>query len=221
MTLTIPDTEWWGHSPTHGWVILDRRVANNRPGGALLTFLKCKDWTSFEESKDCWTEPHYVWVNQYLNKLSPDARQAMEAELQSLVEQSKQAKEDLYAEAIHALHKQFLERAGLPPSQTRRATKIRASYCWRCHKKVDNTVDLECVRCAWIVCGNCGTCGCAATQQAVEDFIGPSRSPSTDMAGTSEPSRLFSSFKDASDYARANPGEKMTRTENGIDWKVE
>jgi hypothetical protein len=35
----------------------------------------------------------------------------------------------------------------------------RVSYCWFCKLKINNTVDLECIACGWILC-NCGACGC-------------------------------------------------------------
>ena len=34
------------------------------------------------------------------------------------------------------------------------------SHCYACKTTVDNSHDLECARCGWIICGHCGACGC-------------------------------------------------------------
>ena len=39
------------------------------------------------------------------------------------------------------------------------ARKIRVTHCYSCKGKLDNTIDLECVACGWILC-RCGACGC-------------------------------------------------------------
>ena len=36
----------------------------------------------------------------------------------------------------------------------------RVSHCYECKRPVDNTYDLECVACGWIICSNCVSCGC-------------------------------------------------------------
>lgn len=46
---------------------------------------------------------------------------------------------------------------GVRPSSESRAHRV--SHCYSCKKTVDNTVDVECVSCSWILC-RCGACGC-------------------------------------------------------------
>ncbi len=36
----------------------------------------------------------------------------------------------------------------------------RVSHCYACKTTVDNSYDLECAGCGWIICGHCGACGC-------------------------------------------------------------
>ncbi len=36
----------------------------------------------------------------------------------------------------------------------------RASVCYSCSSKVDNEQHLGCTICGWIICPNCGACGC-------------------------------------------------------------
>ncbi len=37
--------------------------------------------------------------------------------------------------------------------------KPRTAHCWMCHSALDNSIDIECVACSWILC-DCGACGC-------------------------------------------------------------
>ncbi len=36
----------------------------------------------------------------------------------------------------------------------------RTNHCYKCKKPVDNAYDLVCNACNWIICSNCGSCGC-------------------------------------------------------------
>lgn len=36
----------------------------------------------------------------------------------------------------------------------------RASVCFSCRASVDTRLDLQCMVCHWIICSNCGACGC-------------------------------------------------------------
>lgn len=58
-------------------------------------------------------------------------------------------------------HKEVLVRLGLPYKGLRPATPRhrRVTYCWSCWQPLDNSVDVECVTCGWILC-TCGACGC-------------------------------------------------------------
>lgn len=64
--------------------------------------------------------------------------------------------------ALMQRHKQRLDRLGLtfkgirPSSATR---FHRVTHCYECRDELDNSVDVECVACNWILCG-CGACGC-------------------------------------------------------------
>lgn len=35
----------------------------------------------------------------------------------------------------------------------------RVTHCYNCQKDLDNTIDIECNKCHWMVC-SCGACGC-------------------------------------------------------------
>ncbi len=58
-------------------------------------------------------------------------------------------------------HKEILARLGLPYKGLRPATPRhrRVTHCYACWQHLDNSVDVECVTCGWILC-TCGACGC-------------------------------------------------------------
>ncbi|KKR69854.1 MAG: hypothetical protein UU13_C0020G0005 [Candidatus Nomurabacteria bacterium GW2011_GWB1_40_7] len=38
--------------------------------------------------------------------------------------------------------------------------KHRSTYCYNCKESLDNSIDIECNKCGWIICRCCGACGC-------------------------------------------------------------
>ena len=46
----------------------------------------------------------------------------------------------------------------------------RVSHCYACKTTVDNSYDLECARCGWIICGHCGACGCSSMPRLYPSF---------------------------------------------------
>jgi len=60
-------------------------------------------------------------------------------------------------------HKETLEKLGKDYQGIRPATtnhqKRRITHCYSCKKSLDNSIDIECVVCSWIIC-SCGACGC-------------------------------------------------------------
>lgn len=219
------NNEWWGVSHEYGWVILDRNIATNRPGkGGKLVFLRCKDWTHFEEERKKWEPPHYVFADRYLETLHASALLNARNALQELKKQFEHKKEEFYSAVIRARHHQFLADRGLSGRGTRRAVeRNRASFCWNCKQPVDNSIDLECSVCRWIICGSCGACGCTyggiiQLQVTPESKV---TLPVNPEERTKNEGRVFSSFKEASQYAKESLGLKLSRTSDGNEWKVE
>ena len=59
-------------------------------------------------------------------------------------------------------HRRFLRERGLPDNGIRQAIarmRHRVTHCWSCHDDLDNSIDVECATCGWIIC-DCGACGC-------------------------------------------------------------
>lgn len=70
-------------------------------------------------------------------------------------------KEQLLILEIKERHRLFFESSGYETPEVRKSREVnRVSHCWNCKQKVDNSIDLECSACGWIVCGECGACGC-------------------------------------------------------------
>ena len=58
------------------------------------------------------------------------------------------------------LHRAYLEARGATKIGVRRATKLRrVTHCWKCKNDLDDTIDIECITCEWIICSRCGACG--------------------------------------------------------------
>ena len=36
----------------------------------------------------------------------------------------------------------------------------RVTVCFSCRESLDNSIDIECNSCGWIICDRCGACGC-------------------------------------------------------------
>ena len=65
------------------------------------------------------------------------------------------------AEAIEN-HKTFLLNRKIEYKGIRDKSKLnphRVTCCYICKKRLDNSIDVECSRCGWIIC-SCGACGC-------------------------------------------------------------
>lgn len=60
-------------------------------------------------------------------------------------------------------HKDRLAELGIEYKGTRPAVpgdrNHRVANCWSCHRGLDNSTDIECLACGWILC-TCGACGC-------------------------------------------------------------
>jgi hypothetical protein len=79
------DTQWWGYSKEHGWVILDRGIPSNAPGLKTdLLFLRCRDAMMFEAKRESWKPPLYRFAPNYIRDLASPASDEAAAELEAL-----------------------------------------------------------------------------------------------------------------------------------------
>lgn len=63
--------------------------------------------------------------------------------------------------SIAKRHADFLKSRGQHPARLVDGSRIghRTTHCYRCKSNLDNSINLECSACRWIVC-YCGACGC-------------------------------------------------------------
>jgi len=64
---------------------------------------------------------------------------------------------------IKTLHQKYLsidDEAYLGVSEPTSGSNIRDSVCFNCHNKVSSHLNLRCKACGWMICGQCGFCGC-------------------------------------------------------------
>ncbi|MEM0516714.1 hypothetical protein WCN91_15070 [Pseudoalteromonas sp. YIC-827] len=78
-----------------------------------------------------------------------------------LIENHEQIKDQVIATHKSWMLKNDFEYKGISHNSRYR----RASHCYSCKSLVDNSQDIECKACDWIVCSHCGVCGCG--------YIGP------------------------------------------------
>jgi len=77
--------QWWGHSKTHGWVVLDRGIPGNMPGpGKELLFFRCRDSKTYVEQRKNWDVPLYRFAPKYIAGLGSDDAATAVAELEAL-----------------------------------------------------------------------------------------------------------------------------------------
>ena len=74
---------WWAHSKSHGWVVLDKSLPNNRSAfdPEDYTFIRCSDWSEYEQADQPW---NYKEAGRYLDSLTPAEAAEAQRELEQL-----------------------------------------------------------------------------------------------------------------------------------------
>jgi len=143
-------------------------IPQNQPSRrSPLQFVRCSDWFLFEEDRRRWRSPWYIYEPRYLETLPPEQAEEVRKLLASLKEQFACKRHSLLVEFVTAKHEEFLRRVDVPRKSQPRVAGTpwqrgirRITHCYVCKEHLDNAVDLECTMCGWIICGNCGACGC-------------------------------------------------------------
>jgi hypothetical protein len=133
-----------------------------------------------------------------------------------------------FKRALIAKHGDFLRRKGINPSgiSVHQISKIydrshRTTGCYECKSGLDNEIDLECPRCSWIVCTNCGACGCGHPKYGPE-INRPVAQSKNDALPTEagQGRRTFPDYASASGHARHNAGSVLCRHPTQDGWIV-
>jgi len=185
MTDIIRDI-WWGYAEEHGWIMLDRTIKQNGTGALKgLLFLRCSDLKLIEVDWEKWCPPPYFYAPNYIESLdsNPSKQAAVKAEFNLIKAQESKFCDEIHrqykilAEAesrrkrqeLEKKHRAFLESLNINYSGVSFVTEgkhPRVTHCWNCKNPLDNSIDLECKSCGWILC-SCGACGCGYKQNGL------------------------------------------------------
>jgi hypothetical protein len=130
-----------------------KRYSN--PSLAAAHIKSYQDWRNSYGAAWLENEKHY-----YASRRQREAAQEQER----LEHERRKAEAERIANLTPAeRHKERLENLGKEYRGVRPATqnplKRRITHCYTCKMPLDNSIDIECVSCGWILCV-CGACGC-------------------------------------------------------------
>jgi|GEM_PF-3338561 len=125
-----------------------------------------KKWYATEG--ETWSKEERLYYETRQREEEEKKRKCLEIEMAKAAALAEAQRLEREAERIAKLtpeerHKERLERLGKEYLGVRQAkpnpSRRRVTHCWACKKTLDNSIDVECVSCNWILC-QCGACGC-------------------------------------------------------------
>jgi hypothetical protein len=94
-----------------------------------------------------------TWLSEqlpyYESRRESDARQKEAERVANL------SLEEKHKERLKGLNREY---QGVRPAK-RDSSRRRVTHCYACQQDLDNSIDIECIACNWILC-SCGACGC-------------------------------------------------------------
>ena len=149
---------WLARHPEHGLLLFDKADQEGMPAGNVQVFIlksesRCTlplEALKSETSGEVTAEEFALIVTAYnAHKLA--------------LGKPLKAPSNEKGASLEERHSTFLLTRGLPNNGLRPATSNRyhrrVTHCWSCKEHLDNSVNVECATCGWIIC-NCGACGC-------------------------------------------------------------
>ena len=91
------ESEWWGYSAEHAWVLVSWREEKNRPGfesPRRVYLIRLRDWKEISIPRIEWSPPRYVSATEWIASLATPTLQ------------------DSASRTLHGYQKRFLKRAG-------------------------------------------------------------------------------------------------------------
>lgn len=148
---------WLARHPEHGLILFDKADQEDIPPGDVQVFVL--------RGKSRCVLPRETLKSETSAEVSADdfalIVRAYNAHKEALGKPLKAPSNDAGA-SLEEKHSKFLLERGLRDNGIRPATSNRyrrVTHCWSCQEHLDNSVDVECATCGWIIC-NCGACGC-------------------------------------------------------------
>jgi hypothetical protein len=81
---------------------------------------------------------------------------------ESILAKEREERHRVLAKEREERHRAFLKARNVLYQGVRETNKPRlqrVTHCWSCKGHLDNSINVECVACGWILC-DCGACGC-------------------------------------------------------------
>ena len=103
--------------------------------------------------------PHYKEKCQYEGSSRQECLKHIKCKIDTIIADNLPRFQD----EIRRVHAENLKDIGAPNhgiGEIRLKTRVNHCNKRKCRRTVDNTYDLECLSCGWIVCARCGSCGC-------------------------------------------------------------
>jgi len=147
---------WLAHHSKLGLVLLDESNQDGVAEGRLRAYLFESNATEeFDRS-------------EFRSALAGEVTDAEFVAIANRYNQFKATVELPIKAPVDVAHRNFLRKRGLPeqPLRARRLeNRSRATHCYSCRTGLDNSIDVECSKCGWILCA-CGACGCGWSRRA-------------------------------------------------------
>jgi len=140
-------------------------------------------------------------------------------------------KQERFKQSLIEKHGEFLRRKGISPEglSAHEVSRVydrshRTTGCYECKSGLDNEIDLECPRCSWIICNNCGACGCGHPQHGPMISKRLTRIQNEKLVATfvhdKGGSKSFNEYAAATEYLRQHPSAMLKRHPSGEGWVV-
>jgi hypothetical protein len=175
--IALARKEWWGYNKDHDWVVLlwDFPAANANAKRTENTFYSFAKKGFVKIALGEWGPPRFIFAPIYVSGLKQGAEldsALRELEylfknsrlLRSSLEERERADYTRQGLVLLKKHRTYLSkvRPNEPYLGARPPETPNSQYENHCHGCVTSIFggNYRCVRCNWVVCQNCGACGC-------------------------------------------------------------
>lgn len=148
-----------------GGVVRDIGLPHNQNSfNKSVLLMRCSDWQYYEEPKEQWCEPLYLWENKYLKNVRTELLNEVKSQLEICKHKYLVHRNKLRLQEISKIHKKYLDELGLSSKLTAPSSNIRRkTHCLKCKNHLDSVTEFICGACNGMVCSKCGACLCGFT----------------------------------------------------------
>jgi hypothetical protein len=153
-----PSTEFYGRADFFSCKGL-REVSDGVIFHNSVDFSECEHLSQVSESAKFLGGAETYWCTELVN---------IPSSLRIAIQKHEASQHEIFVERVNTLHQEFLSSLGKPNGGTSLSSHQRShrtTRCYSCKTNLDNEVDLECRNCGWIICAQCGACGCGYVEK--------------------------------------------------------